>query len=210
MQRFYPVTTSKGDSLPDFEIAARIGALLDIELKGRFPSIVFPQLIKDVPGYGGLSYQNLAESQEQWPIVGRDDLYYGGTGYKNDQGLGVQLSPLGGDIPESVQTPEMPEGDLIAVPVTTLYDYGTSLVASEVLAPRTPAPYLVLSPVDAAKQKATDGMTVSLQVNDKSATVVVKVDQNIPEGFALVPRSMGIPITGPAALEIRVVESEIA
>jgi hypothetical protein len=53
-------------------------------------------------------------------------------------------------------------------------------------------------------------MTVSLQVNNTSATVVVRVDQDIPEGFALVPRSMGIPINGPTPLEIRVVEGEIA
>ena len=95
VQRFYPATTPKGESLPDFEIVARIGAKLGIELKGRFPSIVFPQLAKETAGYEGLSYQKLAEVTEQWPIIGRDDLYYGGTGYKNDQGLGVQLHPSG-------------------------------------------------------------------------------------------------------------------
>ncbi len=154
VQRFYPVTTPKGDSLADFEIAARIGDRLGIELKGRFPSIVFPQLAKDVPGYTDLSYQKLAESHEQWPIVGRDDLYYGGTGYKNDQGLGVQLTPLGGEVPSNAQTPAMPDADLVAVPITSLYDHGTILVPSEVLAPRTPGPFLILNPVDADKQKA--------------------------------------------------------
>jgi NADH-quinone oxidoreductase subunit G len=210
VQRFYPVTTPKGDSLADFEIAAQIGARLGIELKGRFPSIVFPQLAKDVPGYADLNYKKLAESHEQWPIVGRDDLYYGGTSYKNDQGLGLQLAPLGGDVPSGAQTPAMPDADLVAVPVTSLYDHGTSLVPSEVLASRTPAPFLVLNPVDADKQKAHDGMTVSVHVNAGSATVVVRVDENIPAGFALVPRSMGISIAGPTAIEMRVVEAEVA
>ena len=40
--------------------------------------------------------QKLAEVVEQWPIIGREDLYYGGTGYKNSQGLGVQLPLVGG------------------------------------------------------------------------------------------------------------------
>jgi len=30
--------------------------------------------------------------REQWPIVGRGDLYYGGTTYENAQGLGVHLN----------------------------------------------------------------------------------------------------------------------
>ena len=29
---------------------------------------------------------------DQWPIVGRGDLYYGGTTYENKQGLGVHLT----------------------------------------------------------------------------------------------------------------------
>ena len=209
VQRFYPVTTPMGDSLADFEIAARIGAELGIALKGRFPSIVFPQLAKEVPGYAELSYQKLAESQEQWPIIGREDLYYGGTGYKNDQGLGVQLAPLGGEVPSNAVTPAMPKADLVAVPVTTLYDHGTTLLPSKILAPRTPAPYLVLNPADAEKQKATDGMTVSVTVNGASTTVVVVIDKNIPAGFALLPRSMGISIAEPSIIEIRVAEGEL-
>ena len=208
VQRFYPVTPPKGQSLPDFEIAARIGAKLGIELKGRFPSIVFPQLAKETVGYEGLSYQKLAEVTEQWPIIGRDDLYYGGTGYKNDQGLGVQLQPQGGEVPSGAQAPAMPDADLVAVPVTSLYDYGTTVLPSKVLHPRTPEPFLLINPVDASKQKTTDGMTVDIVVNGVSKTVVIKVDKGIPAGFALVPRSMGISIDGPAAVEkIQVAET---
>ena len=39
-----------------------------------------------------LSYLKLAEVVEQCPIVGRADMYYGGTTYENKQGLGVQLA----------------------------------------------------------------------------------------------------------------------
>jgi NADH-quinone oxidoreductase subunit G len=208
VQRFYPVTNPKGEALPDFEIVTRIAANLGIELKGRFPSIVFPQLSKETAGYENLSYQKLAKVTEQWPIIGREDLYYGGTGYKNDQGLGVQLQPQGGDAPGNVQSPVMPDANLVAVPVTSLYDFGTTLSPSEVLHPRIPEPFLVLNPVDAQKQKTTDGMTVKILVNGASATVVVKVNEGIPAGFALVPRSMGVSIQGPAVVEkIQVAES---
>jgi hypothetical protein len=68
---------------------------------------------------------------------------------------------------------------------------------------------LKLNPLDAEKQKATDGMTVSLQVNGTSTSVVVQLDENIPVGFALVPRSMGVSIEGPAAIDIRVAETVV-
>ena len=155
-----------------------------------------------------MNYQKLAEVTEQSPIIGRDDLYYGGTGYKNDQGLGVQLQPQGGEGPLNAQAPAMPGADLIAVPITSLYDHGTTVVPSEVLHPRIPQPFIMLNPADADKQMAADGMTVDIIVNGASATVIVRVDEGIPAGFALVPRSMGISLDGPAAVEkIQVAEN---
>ena len=50
------------------------------------PSLVLLQAVEKVPTYAGLSYQRLAEVTEQWPIVGRKDMYYGGTGYANCKG----------------------------------------------------------------------------------------------------------------------------
>ena len=146
----------------------------------------------------------MAESPEQWPIVGYEDLYYGGTGYKNDQGLGIQLAPLGGQLPEKPEAPQMPAADLVAVPVTSLYDHGTTVQPSKVLQPRIPQPFITMNPLDAEKQKATDGMTVRIDVNGALATVVVKIDPNIPAGFALVPRSMGVAITEPVGVKIQV------
>ena len=204
VQRFYPVTPPKGQSLPDFEIAARIGALLGIELKGRFPSIVFPQLAKETPEYESLSYQKLAQVGEQWPIIGRDDLYYGGTGYKNDQGQGVQLKPQGGELTTGTQAPTMPDAELIAVPVTSLYDLGTTIVPSKVLHPRIPQPFIALNPADAEAQKATDGMTVQIDIDGATAAVEVRVDENVPVGFGLVPRSMGVAISRPTGVRIHV------
>ena len=132
-----------------------------------------------------------------------------GTGLNNARAGANQAKPHPYS-PSAAQTPEMPSADLVAVPVTSLYDHGTTLVPSEVLDPRIPMPFLALNPADADKQKATDGMTVSVRVNAASATVVVKVDENVPAGFALVPRSMGISIQGPAPIEIRVAEGELA
>ena len=61
-------------------------------LEGRSASHVMDRLAASVKAFSGVSYLKLAEVVEQWPIVGRADMYYGGTTYENKQGLGVQLA----------------------------------------------------------------------------------------------------------------------
>jgi NADH-quinone oxidoreductase subunit G len=216
VQRFYPVTRPMGETKADFDIAAQIGTRLDLDIKGRFPSLVFPQICFEVPGYASLTYQKLAEVCEQWPIIGRSDLYYGGTGYENQQGLGIQL-PLNLDSAPKVSVePEIQpplhgeegnkEKELIAIPVTKLYDRGTMVHPSELLHSRIAEPYITMNPLDAQAQKATDGMTVTINVNNAFAPAVVKIDENVPAGFVLVPRSCGIPVVTPVEISIRIAE----
>ncbi|MBN1668707.1 MAG: molybdopterin-dependent oxidoreductase, partial [Anaerolineales bacterium] len=207
VQRFYPAARPKGQSWPDFEIAAQIGAQAGVSLKGRFPSIVFPQLAREVPGYGELTYQKLAEVHEQWPIVGREDLYYGGTGYANSQGLGVQLPTVGGASFKDPAPPARPSGALVAVPITRLYDHGSMVLPSKVLHPRLVEPYIAINPRDAEVQKAADGMLVSVNLAGVEATVTVRVDEHVPAGIALIPRSVGVPIEAPIAIAIQIAEA---
>ncbi|MBC8505913.1 MAG: NADH-quinone oxidoreductase subunit NuoG [Anaerolineales bacterium] len=213
VQRFYPVVLPKGETRPDFDIAAQISAKVGVELKGRFPSLVLPQISAEIPGYAGITYQKLAEVSEQWPIVGRGDLYYGGTGYENKQGLGMQL-PLQGNYKTSEVLKNfgsLPDAEVIAVPITQLYDRGTMISPSEVLHPRLPEPFILVNPKDSQILKTTDGMVVGISINgrDTSNATVVE-DEHVPQGIALVPRSMGIPIDGPSKFEIRIAVAAMA
>ncbi len=213
VQRFYPVVQPRGEARPDFDIAAQIGAKVGLALKGRFPSLVNPELCAETPGYEGLTYQRLAEVSDQWPIVGRGDLYYGGTGYENKQGLGVQLAPSGGYKVSKVsrQDIEKPDGEVIAVPITLLYDRGGMISPSEVLHPRLPEPFILVNPQDSKLLKTTDGMVVGISINDgETSNVVVWEDERIPAGTALVPRSMGVAINRPSTFEIRIAEAAAA
>jgi NADH-quinone oxidoreductase subunit G len=96
--------------------------------------LVFEKLAATVKNFEGLSYAKLAEVSEQWPIVGRGDLYYGGTTYENTQGLGAGLVSAA-ERGEAVSIPEVreeaglrpQEDELLAVPVTKLYDRGTTV-----------------------------------------------------------------------------------
>jgi NADH-quinone oxidoreductase subunit G len=212
VQRFYPAARPKGESRADFEIASQIGDQLDLDIEGRYASLVMSHIANAISDYAGITYQKLAEVVKQWPIIGREDLYYGGTSYENSQGLGVQLvsgSQRGGEIPKVevvAVVQENPENGLLAVPVTRLYDRGQMLLPSEVLYPRLPEAYVVLNPEDAEKLKAASGMTVQVNLNGTTATVLIHLDESVPPGHMLVPRSMGIPIYGPVPVEIQVAE----
>jgi NADH-quinone oxidoreductase subunit G len=170
------------------------------------------RIAESVLDYGGLSYSKLAEVSEQWPIVGRGDLYYGGTTYENSQGLGAQLIPAaqrGAALPlgwPELLEIQIPKLGLLAVPVTRLYDRGQTVLPSKLLHQRIPQPYLAIHPEDARRLRIPDGATVELSYQNTTSLVAIRFDEKVPAGVILVPRSMGVPINSPQPAELRLVE----
>lgn len=169
---------------------------------------VFLKLAKTVPVFEGLTYQRLAEVEEQWPIVGRSDLYYGGTTYENSQGLGVHL-PVQKEMP-SLSWPKLgefklPKLGLMAFPITRLYDRGNTLMPSELLHQRIGEPYIILSAQDAERIKVSQGAMLRITFSATGASTVVsaRVDESLPERVVLAPRSYGLPVTGPTLVELK-------
>jgi len=213
VQRFYPAVPETKDSLADFSITGKIARQLNLNLETQLASRVMERIAATVSDYSGISYQALGQTMDQWPIVGRGDLYYGGTTYENSQGLGKQLPPatLRGSAPTLgwVQPIESPSTDeLLAVPITRLYDRGSILRFSKVLQPRLPEPYLLLNPDDALRMEFKVGETVQAKASGVSATMVIHVDKNVPPGVVLVPRSLGLLINKPVPIQIQVLEPE--
>ena len=215
VQRFYPAVPERPGILADFAIAGCIGQLLGLDMEARIASKVMDRIAARIPDYAGLSYARLAEVTEQWPIVGRGDLYYGGTTYENSQGLGVQLAPAstrGGVALGWAQPPEwsFPEDSLLAVPVTRLFDKGQTLAPSILLQQRIPDPFVVMNPAIAGQLQVAEGATVEVTLNGVSALAAARLSEEIPGRMVLVPRSYGMPITGPTPVEIRLVENAMA
>jgi len=210
VQRFYPAVPVTGDAKPDFSITSQIARHMGVILEGTSVSAVFDILSESVKSFEGLDYAKLAEVKEQWPIVGRSDLYYGGTTYENTQGLGVHLSAAAGrgeklSIPrvQREAAPRPKENELLAVPITKLYDRGTTVVSAELLHERIGEASVVLHP-DAAKDLGVSaGQTVNVSFNGFSGAVIVKLDDTISVGVALIPRSMGIAIREPVAVKVK-------
>ncbi|MDI6768671.1 MAG: NADH-quinone oxidoreductase subunit NuoG [Anaerolineales bacterium] len=202
-QRFYPAVPARGQSRADFVITAQIAAEFGLELEGRFAARVMDKMAATVKTFAGISYRELAETTEQWPIVGRGDLYYGGTTYENKQGLGVILalspSPTGRGARGEGKPLRPDEDHWLAVPVTRLYDLGITVATSALLKARTGGAHILLHPDSAQKLGLAAGEQVELNGN----RLEVRLDPTVPVMVALVPRSMGVPIAGPMVAKIK-------
>jgi NADH-quinone oxidoreductase subunit G len=147
---------------------------------------------------------------EQWPIVGRGDVYYGGATYENKQGLGAHLSSAAqrGEtykVPaaKSVKSLRPKENELLAVPVTKLYDRGATVASSALLNDRIGEATIALHPTTAEKLGAEAGETVKLSWNGSQAEVRVRTDETISTGVALVPRSFGLAVREPVVVSVK-------
>jgi hypothetical protein len=154
-----------------------------------------------------LDYASLAHAPAQWPDVGGADGFFGGTSYRNHQGVGVQLPHDAQDfnlieIAIEPQQSEAAADQLLLVPVTYLYDRGTLNQLSEVLRPRLEPVEMKIHPDAARKIGAEDGADVEIRLNGTVHKLPVNFDGDVPEGVAIIGHSQGVPIHEPAVVKI--------
>lgn len=209
VQRFYAAVPAKENCKPDFAITSMVAKQMGIILEGSSPSVVFDILVNSLDAFNELSYEKLAEVHGQWPIVGRGDLYYGGTTYENTHGLGVQLSPLaqaGGAVriskvrKEAALRPK--EKELLAVPVNKLYDMGVTIQMTDMLEQRVGEAFFAMNPATVKKFGLEEGKPAKLTWDGSTVEAVVKVDETVASGVVLAPRSMGLAICEPVVVRV--------
>lgn len=210
VQRFYAAVAPKGDSKPDYAITSMLAKQMGVILQGTSASVVFDILANSVEAFNELTYEALAQVKEQWPIVGRSDMYYGGTTYENTKGLGVQLVPVaqaGGSVKiqkvrkEAALRPK--DKELLAVPANKLYDLGVTVQTAEFLDQRIGEATVSMHPTTAKKFDVEAGQMVKISFEGVHAEAAVKFDETIGTGVVLVPRSMGIAIHEPVVARVQ-------
>ena len=203
VQRFYPAVPPRGQTRPDFAITAQIAAGLALEMEGLSAAHVMNRLAASVKAFSGLSYLKLAEGIEQYPVVGRGDLYYGGTTYENKQGLGVHLTLTPGPAPKGRggkgEKLRPDEDQWLTVPVTRLYDRGITVVTSGLLQQHIGESSVLMGPEAAQSLGIQSGDWV--QVNGLEAQAML--DETVPASVVLVPRSMGLPVEKPVVAKLK-------
>jgi NADH-quinone oxidoreductase subunit G len=95
---------------------------------------VFADLASKLSAYAGLTYSSLARVEAQWPPVGRDDLYYGGTVYDNSGGAGARTGR--GEAPSDAPAPAEPTMEALTRPQPALYRSGELIRLSDVIGKR--------------------------------------------------------------------------
>lgn len=216
VQRFYPAIRPRPNTRPDFAIAAEIGKRLGVKLETRLPSLALQQAAGKITTYAGLDYLKLGQVTDQWPVFGRKDMYYGGTGYANLQGLGVNLAlAVDGVNPhaarEGVALPPASLNGLVLVPITRLLDQGSTVKSSTLLHQRLAGKILRIHPRTAEKLNLNPEAGVLVSAHNWSIEAQIQLDETVPVGVALVPRSVGFPFTTPlaAAVTTRAAVSEV-
>jgi NADH-quinone oxidoreductase subunit G len=211
VQRFFTGVKAFGETLPDWQIAARLGALLGVEMNTTSAAGVMRQLVDEVSDYEGLDHKSISQVKDQWPLVGDRDKYFGGSATKNRQGLGFHLSPATERGEEFSPVWSEPKDELagegyLLVPITVLYDHGTTVVPSKVLKPRLAQPNLMLNPVDVKSLNLGEKSKIELRMNGYVTQIAFEICEDVPSGVVLLPRSMGIPVNEPVYVDLQPVE----
>ncbi len=209
VQRFYLAQAPLGDSRPDWKIFAEIGQKLGRTKPKLSAAAVMQDITKTVPLYAAMTYPALAKVEKQFPDVGGSDLYYGGTAYDNDGGLGIQYASAAesGAVTtgkaEAHKLPARKKGEMLVVPVRELYDRQPEFAASTALMHSHIAePFAILNTADADKIGVVNGDRITVNFGAGTVDVLARVDAAAPAGAVLLARHLSnhptpaIPIAG--------------
>jgi NADH-quinone oxidoreductase subunit G len=198
VQRFYTAQGPIGQALPAWQIASRLGEMLGQGRVKMSAAAVMLEISRTLPEFENMRYKELAHTERQFPIIG-DDVYYGGTAYQNNGGLGVQIATAadrGEQVSAgAVELPDVPKagrGKLLVVPVTRLYNRERVFQPSvdDVLHPRVPDPYVALSSADARKLEIGSGDLVEISAGGVVVQVQTRISDGVPAGTVILPRHL--------------------
>jgi len=205
VQRFYAGQGPLGEAVPTWQVMSRIGEKLGFGKAKLSAASVMQEIVKQVPAFAGCSYPEISKTERQFPDVGGQDLYYGGTAYQNRGGIGVQI-PTAADKGEAVSpaarggaAPDAPKGKFTVVPVTRLYNRERIFRSAELIHPRVADPFVEINSADAKGLGIHNGDQVSVQFeNGQSVRVRAHVNGGAPKGTLVLPRHLSdvaVPLT---------------
>ena len=203
VQRYYTAQGPMGEAEPAWRALSRLLERLGQGRAKQSAAAVMLEMTQQVSGFAGMRYSELAKVARQFPEVGGGDLYYGGTAYKNDGGLGVQVPTAAEQgTPVAVGDVHIPKivhhrGALWVVPTTRLYNRAPDFQPSvlERMEARVPEAYVEINAADAEKLALRDGDFVQVTVGDDTVRARAHVNGTAPQGSILLPRQLSGEVT---------------
>jgi NADH-quinone oxidoreductase subunit G len=198
VQRFYTAQGPIGEALPAWQSFSRLGEKLGHGRAKLSAAAVMNEIAARIPAFAGITYKEVSKVDRQYPEVGGDDLYYGGTAYRNRGGLGVQIAARadnGGEVSAGeVTLPEIPTaaGDqVVIIPSTVLYNRASTFEPSALMHPRVMVPYAEVNSADAARLGITNGDVIEVRAGEAaSLRVRAHVNGGAPQGSIVLPRHL--------------------
>lgn len=214
VQRFYPAIPIVGESRADWQILAQVGERVGLGKAPFAAGLVFRQITENVPQYAGMDYRALAEPVEQWPPVGNNDLYFGGTAYDNKSGVGRQWA-VEAESAEGLEQytlePAAPaeEGgeSLPALEARALYRPGILIAHTKLLHERMARPSLLLHPQDAAGLGIENGDLVTARLSNQERELGAEISAELGVRGLAVVRAGDLP-PGRTLLDVLAVVKE--
>lgn len=197
VQRFYTAQGPLGNAIPAWKI---IGGVRQAAGQGRAKvsaAAVMLDITKNIELFAGMRYKELARVERQFPDVGGDDKYYGGTAYQNKGGLGIQI-PNAVDRGEDVSAGEVnipaaievADDAMLIIPSTRLYDRSVAFSQTELVNPRVAQPFALLNTDDANKLGVVHGDMIEITVGANRVAVQAHVSDNVSGGAVVLPRNL--------------------
>jgi NADH-quinone oxidoreductase subunit G len=205
VQKFGAAVPAPNNTKADYEITSVLLNKLGGEKLPDKAEEVYNLLAEKESAFQSVPFSVLGETHDQWPLIGRNDVYYGGTGYENTFGLGVILPLVTGESGMPHKTP-MPDAlktlrsQWLALPVTHLYDQSLPVVNS-LLKDRI-SKTLSMHSEDAEALKIENGSFVTLKLNNEEYEQKVLISDDQPKGSLLITRNGGVPVWQPEVVEI--------
>jgi NADH-quinone oxidoreductase subunit G len=198
VQRFYTAQEPLAGTLPDWRIFANLTRILGGPKPKLSTGAVMQEISQKIGRYAGMTYPKLAETKPQFPDVGGVDLYYGGTAYTNTGGVGMQWETSGDmgvnpniNTPNVLPYPPLEDGQVLLIPVRELYDHQPAFAASShLMYTHIDVPYITFNTKDAAERGLVEGESVAVSYAAETVELVVRVDNSLTPGAALIGRNL--------------------
>ena len=195
-QRFYVAQGPMGDSLPAWKLFGGVRQALGQARVKPSAGAVMLEISQSVEAFAGITYKGLAQVRRQFPDVGGRDLYYGGTAYNNQGGLGIQI-PAAADhgevaLPESDHSGDiaLDQDDLLIMPITRLYNRQRRFRPSLLMEARILHASAIINPTDAAERGIVDGDMLEISGGGSHLKLPAEVSDEIAPGAVAVPRHL--------------------
>ena len=197
VQRFYTAQGPMGDALPAWKLFGSVRQQMGMGRLKASAAAVMLEISKNIEDFAGMRYKALSKVERQFPDVGGRDLYYGGTAYNNQGGLGIQIpsrADRGGPLKKVKVTAPKPiqadENEVVVIPITRLYNRQRNFRPTVLMEGRVLDAYAVIHTADAKARGIRQGERVELRVGETRAQARAMVTDEIAQGSVALPRHL--------------------